>query len=129
MSTSRSYQRSSDLKRRLGRLGEEAAARWYRERGWEQLARNWRCREGEIDLVCTRGQVIAFVEVKARSGMGFGAPVESVTPRKAARLRRLASRFLSAHPGLGARTLRFDMAAVSLSQGERVAIEVIHDAF
>lgn len=91
------------------------------------MDRNWRCREGEIDLVCTKGDVVAIVEVKARSGPGFGTPAEGVTAVKAARLRRLAARFLTEHPGL-AGTVRFDVAEVWL-EGEGLRLDVIEDAF
>lgn len=108
----------------LGRSGEEAVAGWYRERGYEVIARNWRCRDGEIDLILRHGRSYVFCEVKARSSAAFGAPVEAVGPRKQARLRRLATRWLTeAAPGRAAE-LRFDVASVL--GGE---IEVIEGAF
>ena len=107
--------------------GERRAAAWYEARGYEILARNWRCREGELDLVARRGGVLAFCEVKARSGTAFGVPAEAVTAAKQARIRRLAARWLAEHgSGLGRRpgTIRFDVAAI-LGEG----LEVFEEAF
>jgi putative endonuclease len=83
------------------------------------LARNWRCAEGELDLICRRGRVVAVCEVKARSGLGFGTPFEAVTPAKQRRLRRLAARYL-AEAHLGAAAVRFD---VSVLGDELVVLE------
>ena len=109
---------------RLGAAGEDLAAAWYESNGYRILARNWRCREGEIDLVCLRDRVVVICEVKTRSSDRFGLPAEAVTPTKQRRLRRLAARFLAAAGGAGGRSLRFDVASV---RGGRV--EVIEAAF
>lgn len=115
-------------RQRLGARGEQLAADWYAARGYRVVARNWRCREGEIDLVVARDGELVFCEVKARSSDRFGTPAEAVTPAKVRRLRVLAARFLAdgrpegARPG--GRAIRFDIAAVS---GGRV--EVIEAAF
>ncbi|MDP8953555.1 MAG: YraN family protein, partial [Actinomycetota bacterium] len=95
----------------LGAAGEDLAAAWYESRGYEVLARNWRCRDGELDLVLRRGPTIVFCEVKARSSLAFGSPLEAVTPRKCRRIRRLAAAWLD-QAGRGAPELRFDVAAV-----------------
>ena len=79
----------------LGRYGEDVAARHLVEAGLIVLARNWRCREGEVDIVATEGDVLVICEVKTSRGVGFGTPLDAVTPAKAARLRRLAVRWLS----------------------------------
>jgi putative endonuclease len=91
------------------------------------VARNWRCRDGELDLVARREGVLAFCEVKARSGTGFGLPAEAVTPAKQARIRRLAARWLAEQgPRLGRRpgVIRFDVAAVLGDE-----LEVFEEAF
>jgi putative endonuclease len=95
--------------------GEDRAAAWYLERGYEVLDRNWRCREGELDLIARSGGTVVFCEVKARSGSQFGAPAEAVGPSKQARIRRLAARWLREHrQGLRVRptVVRFDVAAI-----------------
>ena len=111
-----------DARRALGRSGEAAAAQWYEEHGYRVLARNWRCRQGEIDLVVTDGRRTVFCEVKARSSDAFGSPEEAVTPVKQARIRRVAARWLEAAPSRG--PVRFDVASV---RGANVA--VIEGAF
>ena len=77
----------TDARRAFGQAGEDRAAAWYRAHGYEVLARNWRCREGELDLVVRRGRTLVFVEVKARRTDRFGIPAEAVTPTKQRRLR------------------------------------------
>ncbi len=95
----------------LGAWGEQVAVDHLRGKGLVVLDRNWRCREGELDIVVTDGATVVFVEVKTRSGAGFGRPEEAVTPRKLSRLRRLAQRWL-AERRLGWVEVRFDVVAV-----------------
>ena len=104
--------------------GEDLAASWYLANGYEILARNWRCREGELDLVAARGRVYVFCEVKARTTDVFGTPVEAVTRTKAARIRRLAARWLDEAAPRRALEIRFDVAAVLGDE-----LEVIEGAF
>ena len=82
----------------LGQYGERVAVRHLVEAGLSILDRNWRCELGEIDIVARDGDTLVVCEVKTRSGLGFGSPLEGVTPRKAARLRRLAGRWLEESP-------------------------------
>ena len=95
----------------LGRRGEALAAAYLEVRGYRIIDRNWRCAQGEIDLVATIGERVVFVEVKTRSGLGYGHPLEAITLQKLARLRRLAHAWCAAHPG-GAREIRIDAVAV-----------------
>jgi putative endonuclease len=107
----------------LGARGEAMAAEWYEANGYDVLARNWRCRDGEIDIVAARGGVVVVCEVKARTSEAFGSPAEAVDDRKQARLHRLGRRWL-AESGLRGRTLRFDVACVLAGR-----LEVLEDAF
>ena len=91
------------------------------------LDRNWRIREGELDLVVRRSGVVVFCEVKTRRGDAFGLPVEAVTARKQQRLRMLAGRWLGSHDAR-ADVLRFDVASVR-PDGRGWAVEVIENAF
>lgn len=110
-------------KQRLGAVGEERAAAWYLARGYTVVARNWRCRDGEIDLVVVGHGVVVFCEVKTRTSERYGLPAEAVTVRKQQRLRGLAVRFLRENQQV-ATGLRFDVASVR--QGR---VEVIEAAF
>ena len=73
----------------LGRYGEDAAARWLAARGYVIAERNWRCPQGELDLVAHHAGWWVGVEVKTRSGLAFGDPLESIDRRKLLRLHRL----------------------------------------
>jgi putative endonuclease len=118
-----------DARRALGDEGEDAVARWYADAGYRVLDRNWRCREGELDVVVARGSVLVFCEVKTRRGTGFGTPAEAVTFGKQRRLRGLALRWLDAHPDARTRDLRFDVASVLAERGRPPVIDVIEGAF
>jgi putative endonuclease len=113
----------TDRRRALGADGEERAAAWYEANGYTVVARNWRCRDGELDLVVRRGRELVFVEVKARTTDRFGIPAEAVTPAKQRRLRGLAARYLR-DTGTSAGSLRFDVVAILAGR-----LEVIEAAF
>lgn len=114
---------SGGARQRLGRAGEDRAAAWYESAGYEVLERNWRCRQGELDLVCRRGTTVVVCEVKTRASTAYGHPAEAVTPGKRRRLRRLALLWLGARR-VRCDLVRFDLAAVL---GDRV--DVIEGAF
>lgn len=116
--TSATGPQASDRRRRLGDAGEDLAADWYRAAGYRILDRNWRCRDGELDLVCRRGATVVVCEVKARGSARFGIPAEAVTVPKQRRVRRLAARWLREHRTRCA-TVRFDVAEV---RGGRVTV-------
>jgi len=117
----------TDPRRVVGQNGEDAAAAWYERAGYEILDRNWRIREGELDLVVRNASTIVFCEVKTRRGDAFGLPAEAVTMRKQLRIRKLASRWLGEHDASAA-NLRFDVAAV-LPGHNGWEVDVITDAF
>ncbi|GAA1229552.1 putative endonuclease [Oryzihumus leptocrescens] len=95
----------------VGAYGERLAARYLTEAGLEVVDRNWRCDQGEIDIVALDGDCLVVCEVKTRRSTAFGSPVEAVTWRKAARLRRLAACWLADHE-VGARDVRIDVIGV-----------------
>lgn len=113
----------------LGRYGEDLAAAHLTAAGMRVLARNWRCREGELDIIALDGDALVFVEVKARSGNGFGAPAEAVGPVKARRVRGLACRWLVDNRPPGAHDLRFDVVSVVRRRGQQPELLHLRDAF
>lgn len=102
----------------LGKWGEDLAARHLESQGYELLARNWRCQEGELDIVARRDNAIVFVEVKARSGLAFGEPAAAVNSVKVRRLHVLAVRWLAECRPPGRHELRFDVIAIVKQRGE-----------
>ena len=102
----------------LGKYGEDLATRYLRERGLQILERNWRCPEGEIDLVALDGDCLVVCEVKTRRGTGVGDPVEAVTWAKSRRLRRLAAAYLRSRPGVVPQ-VRIDVIGILAEPGRR----------
>lgn len=78
-----------------GQQYEQAAARWLEQQGLTIVARNWRCRQGEIDVVARHGEVLVFVEVRARSSAAFGGAAASIGRSKRERLLRAARHYLA----------------------------------
>ena len=121
-------------RRRLGAAGEDRAAAWYVAQGYEVLARNWRCREGEIDLICRTGTTVVVCEVKTRSHRDFGFGAEAVDWRKQARIRAVTAAWIDQECGPESayrrpRSIRFDIAVVELRAGSRPHIELLQAAF
>jgi putative endonuclease len=119
--TSTQQQKSS-----VGRYGEDVAARHLEAAGMTVLARNWRCDAGEVDLVAIDGETVVICEVKTRRGLDYGSPLEGVTPRKLARLRRLASRWLAERRQAGEpppSAVRIDVVGVMLRAKGAAAVE------
>jgi putative endonuclease len=111
----------------LSTQGEDRAAGWYEDHGYEILDRNWRRREGEVDLIVRRDRTVVFCEVKTRTDSRFGTGAESVLEAKQRRIRRLASRWLSElTPAAGRARVEVRFDVVSITGGD---IDVIEDAF
>ncbi len=111
----------------LGKVGEDLACRELEKRGYAIVARRYRRRGGELDIVARDGQTTVFVEVKARQGREFGDGVEAVTRYKRQRIIALANDYLMRHR-LADRPCRFDVVSVHL-EGGTPAIEVFQNAF
>ncbi len=118
----------ADGRRATGIAGEDAVAKWYEAHGYSILARNWRVREGEIDVIARDARTIVFCEVKTRRGDAFGIPFEAVTARKQQRLRQLARRWLS-DSDVRAPVLRFDVASVMPGGTGAWEVDVLEGAF
>ncbi len=113
----------TQARRARGISGEDVAAAWYASQGYEVVARNWRCRTGELDLIVRRGPTFVFCEVKSRRTTAFGAPQEAVTHEKRQRIRHLAARWIQ-DSKVRPVEIRFDVAAVLDDQ-----LEVFEGAF
>lgn len=106
----------------LGTKGEAIAERYLITRGFRLLAKNWRCRYGELDLVMRDGEEIVAVEVKTRNGTGYGSPFEAITVSKAARLRRLLLEWARENDQR-ARKLRVDAVGITMRGGSDPRID------
>jgi putative endonuclease len=117
------------MKRRdTGILGEKLARDYLRKRGYRIRESNYRCPEGEIDIVAEQGDYLVFVEVKARRSREFGVPEEAITADKRERLRLAAARYQQAHEKLP-QLWRIDVVAIELDSRNRPSrIEVIESA-
>ncbi len=104
----------------LGEAGEAAAARWLADMGWVVIARNWRCRSGELDIVALDGDVLVAVEVKVRRADGVEPAEWAVSAVKRRRLLATLEEFLAAHPEHGQRLCRIDLIAVTVDRAGRV---------
>jgi putative endonuclease len=108
-------------RKNLGDSGERVAAMFLEQRGYKILARNFRTRVGEMDLIAEDADGLAFVEVRTRRGSALGSPEESLTPRKRARLLTVAQEFLQAHAEYADRAWRIDLVAIELDRAGRIA--------
>jgi putative endonuclease len=111
----------------LGREGEKIAELYLQKKGYKLVQKNYRCSGGELDLIVLDRKVIVFVEVKTRTGRGFGTPAEAVEGRKQQRMIRAAQVFL-AEKGLQQRDARFDVVGVFWA-GREPVVEHIENAF
>ena len=116
-----------DLRGSFGRRGEDLACDELRRRGYAIVERRFRTRHGELDIVARDGDVVVFVEVKARTNGNFGTPLESVTWQKRQRLSRMAVQYL-AHRRLESALCRFDVVAITEDAGA-TRVEVVQNAF
>jgi putative endonuclease len=115
-------------RKRLGNAGEDIAVRELLQRGYTLRDRNWRCPEGELDIVADQEGMLVFVEVRTRRGDRFGTPEDSITPAKRAHLIAAGQSYLQAH-SLQDCDWRIDVVAVEMStRGQLVRVDVIENA-
>jgi putative endonuclease len=120
--------RDRTRRRRLGDFGERVAASHLEAKGYTILERNWATREGEIDIIVSRGSDLVFVEVKSRQGQAAGGPEESVTGRKGAHIRAAAAAYVQQHPDAPPNQ-RIDVVVLELDRKGRVLrVEQIENA-
>ena len=111
----------------LGKTGEDLACRELQRRGYAVVARGYRRRSGELDIVARDGPTLVFVEVKARAGRVFGEAAEAITGFKRRRITQLARDYMMRHR-LSACPCRFDVVSIHFDSGGPV-VEVIQNAF
>ena len=104
--------------------GERRAARHYRLRGWRVLGANVRVGYEEIDLIVRRGRRLVFVEVKQKSGLGYGTPLDMIDRRKVEHVRSAASRWLAARPETAGLAIGFDAVGIGPDGLTRIPLEV-----
>lgn len=116
------------LKKEKGNQGERLAEDYLLKQGYEILARQYRSRFGEIDLVARQGRIICFVEVKARYSDEFGSPFEAVSPAKQRKLQKMALWYLQEHKALDV-DARFDVVGIDYVNREQPRVELLQNAF
>lgn len=131
--TNRSVTASAAARVARGKWAEDLVSRWYEQHGYVIVARNWRCKRGELDVVACKNGVLVVCEVKARASNAFGTPAEAVTPAKQMKVRRATADFRTSMRESNdeiaslvniARTVRFDVACVLGTQ-----LEMLEDIF
>ncbi|NLF44469.1 MAG: YraN family protein [Syntrophomonadaceae bacterium] len=115
------------MKKELGRHGEEKAACYLVEQGYKIIARNYYTRFGELDIICTKGKDIYFVEVKTRTSLKYGYPEEAITYKKRENLRKAAFIYLNS-TGCPFTQMHFDVITILMMKGEE-KFNHIKDAF
>jgi len=108
----------------MGRYGEDVAARYLIDQGLAVLERNWRCSEGEIDLVLRDGATLVACEVKTRHDDAFGTPHQAITPAKLDRLKRLAARWIDER-GIRPSETRIDLVAIRRPRRGPAVVEYV----
>lgn len=109
----------------IGLRGEDVAASYLENNGYDIMARNWRCQRGELDIVGKDGEILVFIEVKTRRTNKSGTPAEAVDARKQTKLRTLALHYIH-QTGITAAAYRFDVVAV---EGKAEKVTLIKNAF
>ncbi len=111
----------------LGVDGENLAAEWLKEKGYELLHRNWRHSHYEIDIIALKNKMLHFVEVKCRNDSPFGYPEDSVTKKKFKNLKRAADEFLFRNPGH--KWIQYDILSITLFKNKDPEFFLLEDVF
>ncbi|HIJ91483.1 MAG: YraN family protein [Desulfobulbaceae bacterium] len=112
----------------LGQQGETLASRYLSRQGYRVILRNYRTKQGEIDIVAEEQGVLVFVEVKTRRSQQCGHPFEAVTPAKCRQISKAALQYL-AETGREGQPARFDVVAISFSGENAPVVELVKNAF
>jgi len=115
-------------RREVGILGEKLAQSFLKKQGYRILETNYRCPEGEVDIIAEQKGTLVFIEVRTKKRLGFGTPEESITPTKMAKLRSVAAHYQQTHPNLPT-SWRIDVVAIEMdTKGKVRRIELIENA-
>lgn len=115
-------------RRETGALGEKVAGAFLENNGYEIIEKNYRCAEGEVDIIATQGNTLVFIEVRTKRNRQYGSPEESITLVKSERLRGLAERYMQEQEKTKV-NWRIDLVAIEMERGNRVKrIEIIENA-
>src|SRR3990172_2861887 len=115
-------------RKETGDLGEKLAQEFLKEKGYRVLETNYRCREGEMDIIARLKDQLVFVEVRTKRSVDFGTPEESITSSKKSHLERVAAHYLQDHSGLPS-LWQIDLVAVELDSDNKLKrIELIENA-
>ncbi len=119
-----------DTRKLLGRLGEDEAQKYLEEQDYKILEKNFKCSQGEIDIIACQGKELVFIEVRTRSSLGFGEPYESINKTKQKKLIRLAQYYLK-YKNIKNCNIRFDVVSVLADRKDFkvIKIELIENAF
>ena len=112
----------------LGKSGEKTIAKYLQKNGYKIIVKNYRCKVGEIDIIAMDGPYLVFIEVKTRSGFGFGPPSSAVDARKQRQISRAAQYYL-AEQQLFDSPARFDVVSILCTAGKSLQIDHINNAF
>jgi putative endonuclease len=119
----------TEQRKNTGILGEQLARNFLKKKGYRILETNYRCRQGEIDIIARQKDCLVFVEVRTRTSLEYGAPEESISSNKIKHLERAIYHYLQCHRNLP-ENWRADLVAVELDSGHKVKrIEITEDAF
>ncbi len=118
----------TDTRRNLGKTGETIASDFLEKNGYTIIARNYRRKFGEIDIIARERDYLVFIEVKTRTGTSHGHPLEAITLRKQRQISKVAQCYLTENH-LFDTAARFDVVSVILSQNKQIQVEVIPNAF
>jgi putative endonuclease len=116
-----------ELKKTIGNKGEQIAVNFLLEKGFSIIARNWRYKQFEVDIIAEENNLLHFVEVKTRTGIQFGYPEESISQRKMESLKKAAIAYLDQFPEVI--NIQFDAVSILIRPKMEIEITFIEDIF
>ncbi len=118
----------SESRINLGKLGEDLATVFLKQKGFQIITRNYRQKTGEVDIIAKDGETLIFIEVKTRSSLLFGQPFEAVTIKKQTQLNRIALDYMTRNK-INNQAARFDVISILIEQNKKPKIEHLENCF